>query len=81
MNLEQLKEILIQENITLREVLQEFKLQEFKLQEDQGVGWIPPPLPYPGYTTPARFGFMSKLMSKSKSKLEALAQPLSPVYI
>lgn len=63
MDLVQLKERLTQENITLREVLQEVKLQEI-----QRMGWVPPPLPYPGYTTPARFGFMSKL--------EVLAQPL-----
>jgi len=63
MDLVYLKDKLIRENITLREVLQEIKVLEI-----QGMQWIPKPLPYPGYTTPARFGFMSKL--------EILAQPL-----
>lgn len=63
MDLIHLKERLTHENIILKEVLYEAKLQEI-----QGMDWAPPPLPYPGYTTPARFGFMSKL--------ELLAQPL-----
>ena len=63
MDLLHLKEKLTHENIILKEVLYEVQLQEI-----QRMAWIPSPLPYPGYTTPARFGFMSKL--------EILAQPL-----
>jgi len=63
MDLMYLKEKLTQENVTLREVLQEIHVLEI-----QGMQWIPKPLPYPGYTTPPRFGFMSKL--------DTLAQPL-----
>ena len=63
MDLVNLKERLTQENIVLKEVLHEIKLQEI-----QEMAWVPPPFPYPGYTTPARFGFMSKL--------EILVRPL-----
>lgn len=63
MDLIQLKDKLIQENTILREVLQEVRLQEI-----QGMGWVLQPIPYPGYTTPARFGFMSQL--------ETLTRPL-----
>ena len=63
MNLEYLKEKLTQENTTLRKVLQDIKLLEI-----QTMGWVPPPLPYPGYTKGPRFGFMSEL--------ELLSQPL-----
>lgn len=63
MDLMYLKDKLTQENATLREILQEINTPEI-----QGMQWIPKPLPYPGYTTPPRFGFMSKL--------EILAQPL-----
>ena len=63
MDLVHLKEKLAQENIVLKEVLHEIKSYEI-----QGMQWVPTPLPYPGYTTPIRFGFMSKL--------EILAQSL-----
>ncbi len=58
MNLEYLKEKLIQENIIFEKILQDVKLLEI-----QGMGWVPPPLPYPAYTKGPRFGFMSELES------------------